>query len=115
MYNPAVFMGETVILLVSMTRYLPAGEDCDITPLQLPGFATEYGNIGMLICWDMQYPRSTARVGVRGADLIACQPVAGNTASGYAWVYENSVTIAAAMGINPAGFTRTKTRAYCRS
>ena len=37
-----------------------------------PVFETEHGNIAMLICWDMQYPKAVREVALGGADLIAC-------------------------------------------
>lgn len=104
-YNSAVFIGPNGHIVGIYDKvHLPAGEDCDITPgSSFPVFATEYGNIGMLICWDMQYPEAPRELALGGADLIACPTWGWEHRFGLCRAYENSVTIAAAMGINPHG------------
>lgn len=64
-----------------------------------PVFETEYGNIGILICWDMQYPEAAREITLAGADLIACPTWGWENIYGLCRAYENSVTIAAAMAV----------------
>ena len=62
-----------------------------------PVFETEFGNIGILICWDMQYPEAVREVALRGADLIAVPTQGWEPIWGYARAYENCVSLAVAM------------------
>jgi len=64
---------------------------------------TEFGNIAILICWDMQYPEAAREVALRGADLIACPTLGWENIYGRCRAYENSVNIAAAMSVNHGG------------
>ncbi|MCE5259617.1 MAG: carbon-nitrogen hydrolase family protein [Chloroflexi bacterium] len=104
-YNSAVLFGPNGrIVGVYDKVHLPAGEDREITPgSSFPVFSTEYGSIGMLICWDMQYPEAPRELALGGADLIACPTWGWEHRFGLCRAYENGVTIAAAMGINPHG------------
>ncbi|MHB9032932.1 MAG: carbon-nitrogen hydrolase family protein, partial [Anaerolineae bacterium] len=104
-YNSAVLFGrDGKIAGIYDKVHLPAGEDREITPGNAyQVFETEYGNIGMLICWDMQFPEAPRELALAGADLIACPTWGWEHRYGLCRAYENSVYIAAAMGINPHG------------
>jgi predicted amidohydrolase len=67
-------------------------------------FHTELGNIGMLVCWDMQYPEAARELALGGADLICCPTLGWENIYGLARAYENSVSIAAAMVGDPHGY-----------
>jgi predicted amidohydrolase len=68
-----------------------------------PIFETEFGNIAMLICWDMQYPEAVREVALAGADLVACPTWGWENLYGLCRAYESSVTIAAANALPPHG------------
>lgn len=104
-YNSAVLLGPNgQIVGVYDKVHLPAGEDRGITPgSSYPIFRTEYGNIGMLICWDMQFPEAPRELGLAGADLIACPTWGWENRYGLCRAYENGLTVAAAMGLSRFG------------
>jgi N-carbamoylputrescine amidase len=43
--------------------------------LGFPIFPTEFGNLGLLVCWDQWFPEAARLVALRGADII-CYPTA---------------------------------------
>jgi len=98
-YNCAVlFDGKGEIVGLHKKVHLPAGEEFNVTPGdKFEVFHTELGNIGMLICWDMQFPESARELALGGADLICCPTLGWENIYGLSRAYENSVTIAAAM------------------
>ncbi len=78
--------------------HLPAGEELTVTHGDsFEVFKTDIGNIGMLVCWDMQFPESARELALGGADIIACPTLGWENVYGLSRAYENSVTIAAAM------------------
>ncbi len=104
-YNSAIlFSPDGTITGVFDKVHLPAGEEVGITPgSSYPVFETEYGKIGMLVCWDMQYPEAAREIALGGADMIACPTWGWENIYGLCRAYENSVTIAAAMALPPDG------------
>ena len=98
-YNCAVLFGrDGQIVGVHKKVHLPAGEELHVRAGDcFEVFPTELGNIGMLVCWDMQYPESARELALMGADLICCPTLGWENIYGLARAYENSVTIAAAM------------------
>lgn len=63
-----------------------------------PVFETDFGRLGILICWDMQYPEAARVLTLAGAELIACPTWGWENIYGLSRAYENGVTIAVAMG-----------------
>jgi predicted amidohydrolase len=59
-----------------------------------PVFHTDFGTIGMMICWDVQYPDPARALALRGAELILMPIWGGNTALGAARAIENQVYLA---------------------
>ena len=98
-YNCAVLFGkEGEVIGVHKKVHLPAGEELHVKAGdRFDVFPTEYGNIGMLVCWDMQYPEAARELALMGADLICCPTLGWENIYGLARAYENSLTIAAAM------------------
>lgn len=98
-YNCAVLFdrcGE--IVGIHKKVHLPAGEELHVSAGdRFEVFPTELGNIGMLVCWDMQYPEAARELALAGADLICCPTLGWENIYGLCRAYENSVTIAAAM------------------
>lgn len=104
-YNSAVlFAPDGSIVGVFDKVHLPAGEEIGVTPGNcFPVFETDYGKIGMLICWDMQFPEAAREIALAGADLIACPTWGWENIYGLCRAYENSVAIVAAMSLPPTG------------
>ncbi len=61
---------------------------------------TDFGRVGVAICWDMQFPEVARTLALQGAELIAC-PTWGWEADlyGRARAYENGIFAAAAMAV----------------
>ena len=98
-YNCAVlFDRDGDVVGIHKKVHLPAGEELHVSAGdRFDVFRTELGNIGMLVCWDMQYPEAARELALMGADLICCPTLGWENIYGLARAYENSLTIAAAM------------------
>ena len=98
-YNCAVLFDRNGdIVGIHKKVHLPAGEELHVKAGdRFEVFATELGNIGMLVCWDMQFPEAARELALGGADLICCPTLGWENIYGLSRAYENSVTIAAAM------------------
>lgn len=104
-YNCAVlFDSNGKIAGLHKKVHLPAGEEVIITPgNDFRVYETSVGKIGMLVCWDMQFPEAARELALQGADLIVCPTLGWENIYGLSRAYENSVYIAAAMGVNYDG------------
>lgn len=60
---------------------------------------TEYGKIGVAICWDMQFPETCREMVLGGAELILCPTWGWEQIYGHARAYENGVYVASAMSV----------------
>ena len=100
-YNSAVlFAPSGEIAGIYHKVHLPAGEEKYVTPGDsYEVYETPYGNIGMLVCWDLQYPEAARILALKGADIIVCPTWGCEMTYVPARAYENSVTLAVAMGI----------------
>ena len=100
-YNSAVlFTPEGEIGGIYHKVHLPAGEELYATPGDsYEVYETPYGNIGMLVCWDLQYPEAARILALKGADIIVCPTWGCEMTYVPARAYENSVTLAVAMGV----------------
>ena len=98
-YNCAVLFGKQgEIVGIHKKVHLPAGEEKHVKAGdRYEVFPTEHGNIGMLVCWDLQYPEAARELALGGADLICCPTMGWENIYGLCRAYENSVSIAAAM------------------
>lgn len=82
--------------------HLVGGEKVGLTPgNSFPVFKTDIGSIGILVCWDMQFPEAARELVLGGADLIACPTWGWENIYGLSRAYENDVVIAAAMAVPP--------------
>ena len=76
--------------------YLPREEyEVGLTPgSDYPVFETDFGKVGMMICWDLQYADAARGLALHGAELIALPIWGGNETLGKARAIENQVFIA---------------------
>jgi len=105
MYNSAVlFNPEGLIQGIYDKTHLTTGELPQLTPGDsYPVFETEFGNLAMLVCFDLQYPEAVREVALAGADLIACPTWGWENIYGLCRAYESSIYIAAANALPPHG------------
>lgn len=104
-FNCAVlFDDEGKIVGIHKKVHLPAGEELHYKHGdRFEVFNTKLGNIGMLVCWDMQFPEAARELALGGADLIACPTYGWENIYGLSRAYENSVYIAVGMCTYPRG------------
>ena len=104
-YNCAIlFDDHGEIIGIHKKVHLPAGEELQITPGdRYEVFDTALGKIGMLVCWDMQFPEAARIVALSGAELIALPTLGWENIYGLCRAYENSITVATAMGVTQNG------------
>ncbi len=71
--------------------HLPREEiEAGVTPGNAyPVFDTDFGRIGMMICWDMQYVDPARALAVQGAEIIFCPIWGGNATLAKARAIEN--------------------------
>ncbi len=96
-YNTAVLMDREGKLAGKYRKvYLPREEiEGGITPgNDYPVFQTDFGKVGMMICWDIQYADPARALALRGAELILTPIWGGNETLGKARAIENRVFIA---------------------
>jgi predicted amidohydrolase len=78
--------------------YIPREEyEGGLTPgSDFPVFRTDFGTIGLMICWDQQYPDPARALALRGAELILMPIAGGDETLTKARAIENHVFLAAA-------------------
>lgn len=76
--------------------YLPREEiESGLTPgNDYPVFETDFGKVGMMICWDQQYADPARALAMRGAELILLPIWGGDLTLGKARAIENHVFLA---------------------
>ncbi|HZT28662.1 MAG TPA: carbon-nitrogen hydrolase family protein [Bryobacteraceae bacterium] len=97
LYNTSVLLDRQGRLLGKYRKvYIPREEmDGGLTPgSDYPVFQTDFGKVGMMICWDLQYADPARNLALRGADLILMPIWGGNEALGKARAIENQVFLA---------------------
>lgn len=101
LYNSIFFYGKDRRLLGVYDKIHLAGEEnFFLTPgEQYQVVETEYGGIGMGICWDMQFPETAMNLASAGADLIVVPTWGWEEIYGHARAYENGIYVAAAMAV----------------
>jgi predicted amidohydrolase len=80
-YNTAILVDRTGRLVgKSRKLYLPRDEVTDgVTPgRESPVFDTDFGKVGLMICWDVQYPEPAQRLALQGAEIIFLPIWGGN-------------------------------------
>jgi predicted amidohydrolase len=72
-YNTAILVDRKGRLVGKYRKlYIPRNE---VTDGELPGqdavvFHTDFGTVGMMICWDVQYPEPAQLMALKGAEII---------------------------------------------
>ncbi|HWB99796.1 MAG TPA: carbon-nitrogen hydrolase family protein [Bryobacteraceae bacterium] len=97
MYNTAVLIDRAGQLLGKYRKvYLPREElEGGLTPgSDYPVFQTDFGKVGMMICWDLQYADPARNLTLRGAELILMPIWGGSEPLGKARAIENQVFLA---------------------
>lgn len=91
-YNTAVLIDRHGVLAGKYRKmYLPREEvEGGLTPGQsYPVFDTDFGKLGLMICWDIQYADPARALALGGAELIALPIAGGSLTLGHARAIEN--------------------------
>ena len=98
-YNTAVLLGRTGKLVGTYRKtHLPREEwEAGITPGDhYPVFDTDFGKVGVMICWDLQFPEPARALALQGAEII-CLPIwGGSEVLARARAIENSLFLVSA-------------------
>lgn len=97
-YNTSVLIGRDGELVGRYRKVcLPREEiDAGITPgTDYPVFDTDFGRVGMMICWDVSYPEVARELSARGAEVIFLPIWGGNETLARARAIENQVYLVA--------------------
>ena len=97
-YNTAVLIDRQGRLAGRYRKmYIPREEfEGGITPgSSWPVFRTDFGTVGLMICWDVQYPDPARALALRGAELLLMPIAGGNETLARARAIENHVFLAA--------------------
>ncbi len=97
-YNTAVLLDRQGKLAGKYRKvYLPREEiEGGLTPgNDYPVFDTDFGKVGLMICWDLQYADPARALARRGAELLLVPIWGGNETLGKARAIENRVFVAA--------------------
>lgn len=98
LYNTAVLLDRAGQVAGKYRKvYLPREEiEGGLTPgSDYPVFQTDFGTVGMMICWDAQYADPARALALRGAELILLPIWGGNQTLGKARAIENRVFVVA--------------------
>lgn len=93
-YNTAVLIGRDGDLVGTFRKAALPREEIEggITPgSELPVFETDFGKVGMMICWDVQFPEPARRLAMNGAEIILLPIWGGNETLMAARAIENQV------------------------
>jgi predicted amidohydrolase len=97
-YNTSVLLGRDGKLVGKYRKLCLPREEIDggITPgKEYPVFDTDFGRIGMMICWDLHYPEVARELSRRGAEVIFMPIWGGNETLAQARAIENQVHLVA--------------------
>jgi predicted amidohydrolase len=97
-YNTSVLLGRDGKLMGKYRKVCLPREEIDggITPGEdYPVFDTDFGRVGMMICWDVSYPEVARELSARGAEMILMPIWGGNETLARARAIENQVYLVA--------------------
>ncbi len=93
-YNTAVLVGRDGRLVGKYRKtHLPREEwEAGITPgNEYPVFETDFGKVGLTICWDLQFPEPSRAMALKGAELLLLPIWGGSEVLAQARAIENHV------------------------
>jgi predicted amidohydrolase len=96
-YNTAVLIGRQGELVGTYRKtHLPREEvEAGITPGDTyPVFTTDFGKVGLLVCWDLQFPEPARALALQGAEIILLPIWGGSEILARARAIENHVFLA---------------------
>jgi predicted amidohydrolase len=97
-YNTSVLVGRDGTLAGKYRKVCLPREEIDggITPgREYPVFDTDFGRVGMMICWDVHFPEVARELAARGAEVILMPIWGGNETLARARAIENQVYLVA--------------------
>lgn len=97
-FNTSVLIGRDGKFIGKYRKVCLPREEIDggITPgTQYPVFDTDFGRIGMMICWDVHFPEVARELSARGAEMIFMPIWGGNETLARARAIENQIYIVA--------------------
>ncbi len=97
-YNTAILLSRDGKLAGKYRKVCLPREEIDggITPgHDYPVFDTDFGRVGMMICWDVSYPEVARELSARGAEMILMPIWGGNETLAKARAIENQVYLVA--------------------
>ena len=97
-YNTSVLMGRDGKLVGKYRKVCLPREEIDggITPgKDYPVFDTDFGRVGMMICWDLHFPEVARELAARGAEVILMPIWGGNETLARARAIENQLYLVA--------------------
>lgn len=97
-YNTAVLIGRDGKLAGKYRKVCLPREEIDggITPgSDYPVFDTDFGRVGLMICWDVHFPEVARELSARGAEVILMPIWGGNETLAKARAIENQVYLVA--------------------
>lgn len=93
-YNTAVLIGRDGKVQGTYRKtHLPREEwEAGITPGDdYPVFKTDFGTVGLLVCWDLQFPEPWRALGQKGAEMVLLPIWGGNETLAKARALENQI------------------------
>ena len=97
-YNTSVLLDRNGKLVGKYRKVCLPREEIDggITPgKEYPVFSTDFGQIGMMICWDVHFPEVARELAARGAEVVLMPIWGGNETLARARAIENQVYLVA--------------------
>ena len=97
-YNTSVLIGRDGKMAGKYRKVCLPREEIDggITPgSDYPVFDTDFGRVGMMICWDVHFPEVARELSARGAEVILMPIWGGNETLARARAIENQVHLVA--------------------